>query len=1359
MKYIQLIFFLLNAIIVQAETYTIQRLGLENGLSNNYVTDIAEDKNGFLWFATEEGLNKLEGNSFFTYYKTEKGKQCITGNELNCLLDDPEEPVLWIGTQRAGLNAFNYETNTFTVYRHDKNNPSSLATDDVTGILPSTDGNLWITTYWKGIDYLNKETGKCTHYNSETVPQFPENNVLSAMEDGRGNLFIGHRNKGLTILTLKNKQVRNFMNSPQNPKSIPGNEVNCIYQDNTGNIWIGTDNGLAIYNTENAEFIRFGKNNNPLAGRIFNIRQLNDKRLWVATETGGIAIIDLSQHFFSAAENVKIHYIEEGDNEYSLSSSSVRCIFQDSYNNIWTGLWGGGINFINSNTTLFNAYRYSPNQTGSNLNSRTASAVCTDTQNRLWVGTDGGGINVLENGKRIKTFTEKDGQISGNSVQTAFRDTKGNLWFGIFQGGIMFYDQHKRKFRQLLPNELEKADVRTIFEDLDGLMWIGTSNGIYQMTSDTKKIIKHIDVPNNLVRTILKDTAGRVWVGTFGGGLFLYSANMEHLKTFDTFASFPSNTINHIYEDCKQNIWVATGDGLIQFPPNEDLKYNVYKREKGLVNTHIRAIIEDNSGNIWLSTNKGISCLLSGYSKICNYNNKDNIPLASFTSGSVCKDINGELYFGSIGGLCYFSPEFVLRKRTSPQAIITRINVMTPLSLHNEKEQNFQLNGRENIRLEHDQNNFQISFCIPNYALANQTEYAYMLKGMENSWYTISNDNGLTFRNLPYGTYEFLVKARIRNQKWPEKSTSLLITIAPPLWLSWWAKLGYIIFILGILSVFLHIYKRRINLEYLYESEKWSHEQEQKLNDERLRFFTNITHELRTPLTLIIGPLEDMQESTTLTGKDKRRISVIHQSAVRLLNLVNQILEFRKTETQNKKLCVCKSNIVSVVYETGLKYKELNRNPHIAISIHTEEENMELFFDKEAITIILDNLVSNALKYTEKGQISIGAQWVEEQNVRYLELSIRDTGYGISPEALSHIFERYYQEGSHHQASGTGIGLALVKNLVNLHEGTIQAESQLNVGTVFRIRLIAANTYPNALHKDEEETSSSKTPDKNDPEEMKQNTLSDNQHPVVLIVEDNEDIMTYIVDSFTDLYEVKTARNGKEGMEIALESIPDLIVSDIMMPIMDGITMCRKLKKDIRTSHIPIILLTAKDTLTDKEEGYLSGADSYLTKPFSASLLHSRINNLLTQRRHLAEHYSEKIVSEKITTKELEEKHSIITDSLNKIDKEFLDKMKHIIIENLSATEAIDINYLASTLCMSSSTLYRKTKALTGMSTNEYIRKIKMQLAEKMLLEGKYNISEIAFKVGINSTVYFRQCFKEEFGLTPSDYLKKIKEG
>ena len=657
------------------------------------------------------------------------------------------------------------------------------------------------------------------------------------------------------------------------------------------------------------------------------------------------------------------------------------------------------------------------------------------------------------------------------------------------------------------------------------------------------------------------------------------------------------------------------------------------------------------------------------------------------------------------------------------------------------------------IELTHEQNSFNLTFNVQDYSLANQVEYAYMLKGLENSWYTINEQNSVTFRNIPPGKYEFLVKARLHNQDWSEDMTSLRIHINPPLWLTWWAKLIYILITISIIYTIIHAYKKKIDLESLYTLEKKNHEQEQELNQERLRFYTNITHELRTPLTLILGPLEDMQKDTSLPTRQAQKLSVIHQSALRLLNLINQILEFRKTETQNKKLCVCKGNIAPLIHEIGLKYKELNQKKAIDFQIQIEKEEMPLFFDKEIITIILDNLISNAIKYTEQGKITLSLYPTTRNGVTYTEIKVSDTGYGISAEALPHVFDRYYQESGKHQASGTGIGLALVRNLVELHEGEIRVESIQNEGSTFYISLLTDNIYPNALHGDstkqtEEEMISEAVP------EDSQNTEPETSKPILLIVEDNEDIQKYIAESFSDSFEVITGSNGEEGKQQALNRIPDIIVSDIMMPVMDGITLCRQLKEDVRTSHIPVILLTAKDSLQDKEEGYEVGADSYLTKPFSASLLRSRINNLLDSRKKLIAQFQQTGTSHNPNS-HLDEKRSIITEALSKLDNEFIEKITQLVEDNLSS-EKIDITYLSDKMCMSGSTLYRKMKALTGLSTNEYIRKVKMQNAERLLLEGKYNISEIAYKIGMNSTGYFRQCFKDEFGVSPSDYLKQF---
>ena len=713
--------------------------------------------------------------------------------------------------------------------------------------------------------------------------------------------------------------------------------------------------------------------------------------------------------------------------------------------------------------------------------------------------------------------------------------------------------------------------------------------------------------------------------------------------------------------------------------------------------------------------------------------------MGDFMDGSTCITPDGTLFFGSQNGACYFNPRELSSPREVSPVTITQFFIYNKQTESRDTRLPVPISNRI-VELPYNQNTFNISFNVLDYTQSSQVEFSYMLEGLENAWYSTQGDNQVTFRNIPHGNYVFKVKTRFRNQEWNENAAQLTVVIAPPLWLTWYAKLGYVILFIFALYALLRFYKRKLDLESSLEVERKQSLNKQELNEERLRFYTNITHELRTPLTLILGPLEDLLSDATLSPKHANKISIIHDSATRLLNLINRILEFRKTETQNRKLSVVKGDLGQLVQEVGLRYKELNPNNKVNYHIHIETEDTEIFYDADMITIILDNLMSNAAKYTSEGDITLSLRSVEENQIKYTEISVSDTGHGIDAEALPHIFDRYYQAKSKYQASGSGIGLALVKGLSELHEGILKVESTVDTGTTFTLRLLTENTYPNAIHAqhdmekkpmDAEETTITDTPTEN--------------HPIVLVVEDNADIREYIRSSFTDIYEVITAKDGKEGWELAQVRIPNIIVSDIMMPVMDGIELCKRIKEDMRTSHIPVILLTAKDSLQDKEEGYASGADSYLTKPFSAKLLHSRINNLLETRKKIAS---------LLALADTQPKQESAVSSLNKLDNEFLQKITQIIEENLEM-EKMDIAFIADKMCMSHSTLYRKIKGLTDMSANEFIRKVKMRKGVELLMSGQYTISEIAYMIGFSSVAYFRQCFKDEYGMSPSDYVKQ----
>ena len=540
-------------------------------------------------------------------------------------------------------------------------------------------------------------------------------------------------------------------------------------------------------------------------------------------------------------------------------------------------------------------------------------------------------------------------------------------------------------------------------------------------------------------------------------------------------------------------------------------------------------------------------------------------------------------------------------------------------------------------------------------------------------------------------------------------------------------------------------YMRKMRLEYLLAAEKKKHEHEQELNDERLRFFTNITHELRTPLTLIIGPLEDFARNSELSDGMRHKLQVIGSSAHRLQKLIGQILEFRKTETDNRRLCVVRDDIVRTVHEVELKYEELNRKNAVKIRFEAHDNSILIYHDKEVVNIIVDNLVSNAIKYTDRGRITVSVGRVETEGKKYVEIGVHDTGHGISKAALPRIFDRFYQENGVHQASGTGIGLALVKNLVALHEAEIHVDSEVEKGSSFVVRLQEDEVYPNALHGEVQKAPLSDV----EPKEVAQH----DGREILLVIEDNPDIRTYIADVFANDFDVRQATDGQEGLQMALDIIPDMIISDIMMPNMDGNELCRKVKENVRTSHVPIILLTAKDGNEAKEEGYESGADSYLTKPFSSSLLRTRVHNLVEQRQRLLAVFHAKPIA---GTDSLQQKHELLMQAMGEKDRAFLDRLNRLLDEHIG--DDLDISLLTDALNMSTSTLYRKMKGLTGIGTNEYIRHYRMEYAERLLLNENCSVSDVAFRVGMNSVSYFRKSFKEVFGDYPTAYLKKIKK-
>lgn len=1313
-----------------------KHIGVKEGLSNNSVVDIAQDRQGCIWIATEAGLNKFDGYNFSVY--TKKNSELLS-DELNTLLFDEKENILWVGTQRNGISLLDLQTNSFK----NLTAKEGIATNDITHLAHATDGGIWITHYHRGVEYYDRETKQLTFYGDSNIEGMKTRNWCS-LDDGNGHLYVGHVQDGLSIIDIHSKTSRNLRHDPNNPKSLPGNIVRTIHIDKYNNIWLGTNQGLALFDPQTEEFITFRNNpQNPhslASNNIFAITEMSDGTLWISTDIAMISIFNLNHLTLRNPEQIEFKNIV-----VLTGGSNVKTVFEDSFTNIWIGIKENGINFISKNRPLFQTI-HNETDIDSRTDNKQIVGFCITPNQQLWIANDNK-IVLYENNNPIQTIDLTPYLPSNKYISTVICDKEGQLWLGTYYGGILKYDPVSSRIERANTALLNDVHILNFYEDKENKMWISTVDGLYSCKNN---IYRYEDTISNalkdkVVYSVLRDKKGKLWVGTFGKGIHIFDGEkLTDILSQDN--GFCSNAINNLYMDAEENIWVATREGIAYFSDcDQPSKFTVYNDSQGIESSHIRAVLKDKYGDIWASTNTGISLLNKERKEFVNFNYKDDVPIGDYLNGSACIATNGNLYFASSNGICFFNPEEVNKKHAiAPIEILSCHGFNKNIESHSEENIIPLVDGV--IDLPYNWNSFRITFAIPDFSQSQQAEYTYAMEGLEDIWYNTHGENWVIFRNIPPGRYIFKVKARLKNQTWEESSIATLqVHIHPPLWQTWYAKLFYISIICLVAYFFLHAYKKRLKLQASLELERESSQNMQMLNEERIRFYTNITHELRTPLTLIIGPLEDILNDTRLPKFYNQRINLIYDSAIRLLNLINRLLEFRKTETQNRKLTVAKGDIGQLITEVGLRYKELNQNYKVSFHIHIATKETNIYYDADIITTILDNLLSNAVKYTSEGEIRLLLHSVNDEGNRYTQIEVSDTGFGIDAEALPHIFERYYQAKGKHQASGTGIGLALVKSLAELHEGTLQVDSTLGKGTIFTFRILTENTYPNALI--EEKTTFGSIEDE-EHAAVKQEERNDSL-PTILVIEDHKDIREYIVSSLTPQYQVITAENGKDGLALARQDIPDIIISDIMMPEMDGTELCRTVKGDIRTSHIPLVLLTAKNSIRDKEEGYESGADSYITKPFSGKLLNSCIHSLLESRRKIAERIAH---SEKIDfSEENREDESL---KISKLDQEFLAKLTYIIEENIDM-EKLDINFCTEKMNMSRSTFYRKVKGLTGISANEFIRKRRLKMACDLLIHESYTISEVGFMTGFNDTGYFRQCFKDEYEMNPSEFIKK----
>lgn len=1347
--------------LAQTTPVNFKHLTINDGLSQNTVFSIYQDDKGFIWFGTEDGLNRFDGYEFKVYKNEPNQPNSLQNNQVNVITEDAHKQLI-VGTA-GGLSFFNRETESFeniVVPRKEKDLQSS---NFVTSLAFNKD-EMWVGTY-DGLKLYDLRTKK---FREDILPKgFNAANVLALYKDKVGKLWISYRN-GLKCLDLNRRSTVDLPSSLAIALAKSPSTVRVIKQDRHGDFWFGTEqSGLFYLNLQQNSCTNFRYDpNNANSLPINVVRDLyfnSDGTLWIGTRKG-LCVFDQQKKQFTT-------YTTNKYDRGSLSHRSILKILPDKQGNIWIGTYAGGINIFNRANLNFALIG---EQMGSRagLTNAVVSSILHDEKNALWIGTEGGGLNYLNREEQIFTAynLKNENVISENIIKSLEKDQKGNIWIGAFDG--LSYFNTTTKTQTVYPIKKDPAfrgrsQIYSLLADGNGL-WVGTNGGGLMYINPAKKeekiFVANANNKNSLignnVTALVKDKLGNLWIGTLQG-LCYFNFKTQQFNRFVRITngnfSLTANNITCLFIDSQNRFWIGTrGGGLNRYDRAKNRFYH-YTEKEGLSNNVIRAINEDGKGRIWLSSNKGITVFNPSSTKLSfqNYSVIDGLQSNQFLSNATDRLSSGELLFGGINGVSTFFPEqIVVNKNVAPVVFTDFLINNKPIDFTKE-DSPIKKNVDEvrNITLPYDQAYITIKFAMLNYLNTAKNSYAYKLQGFGNDdWHNVKDQRSATYTNLDAGKYVFMVKAANGDGVWNTKIDQIFIQVLPPWHKTWWAYLIYLLVIAGLLYLFYYFSYKTAKLKNELDFEQLSHEKDQELSQRKLTFFTHISHEIKTPLTLILSPIEKLI-NTVLDQKIQQQLKLIYRNGERLMRLTNQLLDYRKFETGNMKLQAAEGNMVRFVKEIMVAFQAYAASKKIEFKLITTQKSIRVWFDRDKMEKVMYNLISNALKFTPSGGIII-LRLTEATDQTEIKIAVEDNGIGISPEILPTIFDQfqhYNTNGTNNE--GTGLGLSFSKGLVAMHHGKIEVSSELDGATIFTVHLPLGNAHLSKEeiienYNDSEDIRIYSKAEKINLSESsivkKQQVLSANlsQRLIMLVVEDNAEVLQFVGSHFAEDFDVILASDGLEGWDRAISALPDIIISDVMMPNLTGTELCEKIKNDPRTSHIPMILLTARETLLYKIEGLETGADDYIVKPFNLKHLEVRIWNLLESRIKLREKYSRDLTLQPVNI------------AITSIDEKFLEKTMRYIETNM-AEESLTVEGLSKEIGMSKATLYRKLKALTNQNTNEFIRTVRLNRAAQLLKQQKLNVSEIAYLVGFNDQDYFRKCFKEQFGCTPKAFATK----
>ncbi|SFS60850.1 Signal transduction histidine kinase [Mucilaginibacter polytrichastri] len=1314
-------------------------LTTKNGLSSNVVNAVLKDSYGWVWFATADGLNRFDGTNFTVYRHRDGDINSLPINEILSLYED-KTGRLWIGTGGGALVYYDRTHDTFHQYRAGAV-WKKLQTEPILAISGDYLGRLWVSGF-SGIHIIDLKT------NTTTNPTFVNSKAPTVafgfLEDSKQRMWMG-TNLGLFCFNLKSGEVKQYVHNEQDKKTIGPGIIKAIAEDNSGRMWFGTHSGLSVLQPDEKGFTNFPNT------RVLVIAPDNGY-LWLGTDSGLV--------IFNTRNLKSERYLPQLRNNYSLSAKAISSIYIDKSSVYWIGTSNGGINKFDRNLALLNVKLNNPfdpqGLAGPNVNT-----FAEHPKGAIFTGTDNG-LQVFDKTtslfKTIRIDAQHETSENHISVLSLKYAKTGKLWIGTLQHGLYILDQSTGKCEHIMKESVGKHisqnDVYCIEEDQMGRMWIGTNGGgtdiydpktgqfyNYSQLFNTGSL--HNKTINNFIRTITPINNDEVWVGTWGGGIIVFNINTASITLYNKTANaLPNNLILSVLQDEAGKTWVATNGGGIDEFDAKHARFKPYLEDEGLINDIVYKILQNKNGLFWLSTSRGIVSLDLRTRKTNIYGKQNGVQDSPFIRGAGLETANGMLFFGGQDGFNYFVPQQLPENNEISKVVLTGLKVDNNLITAGENSPiKQQISIAKKINLAYHQN-FSISYTALNYTDARQYQYSYMLKGFDTRWNYVGRTSTAYFTNLDPGTYTFLVRASNSKGVWSTAPTAVSITVLPP----WWRTVyAYIIYILTAATTLFYIRYRsikNIKRKLAIEVEKRETKRLHELDVMKINFLTNLSHEFRTPISLIMAPVEKLM-SLPIEENILREVSVIKRNARRLLNLVNQLLDFRKMEEQELRLNLSDGDLVAFIRDAAGSFQDISERKKITFEFKTKVESMEARFDADKVERIIFNLLSNAFKFTNSGGlVSITLSLVCQAEVKSLQIIVCDSGVGIPKRDQLKIFEKFFQHDTPDIIlnQGSGIGLSIVKEFTELHGGDVTVVSKPGVGTSFTVLLPIINSAEHMvaaqLSPQTEKSSKSGNVVK----------VSDNKKYSILLVEDNEDFKNYLKENLETNYKVAEASNGKDGWQKVLSGHPDLVISDVNMPVMDGIELCRKIKTDKRTSFIPVILLTALGREEDQIKGLQTEANDYLTKPFSFEILNTRVKNLINLNQRLKVTFSKQI-------------QMIVTENeVQSNDEKLLNDISTFIEERLN-DPTFSIEELSKHLRMSRSSLYNKMFELTGQPPIDYVRTIKLQKAALLLENSQYTIREVAFMTGFATPGYFSKVFKEKYNLSPSDFLniKKSK--